>query len=349
LFAQKQKAPNFFSVVAYFGLSIFPVFCVCQIFFDKKYRARFPLFGNGARPRIPQYTLHNTLCYFNKKRFMFDYFFKPPIMIAGKQMKIIDTHAHIYPQKVGEKARKNISAFYGLPLFGVGASSKDLLKSGSTIGVCKYVVHSTATAKSQVKSINDFIISETALHSEFAGFATLHPDMTEEEVFCEAARVKASGLMGVKLHPDFQKFLIDDEKAFKIYDACSRQNLPILFHTGDMRFDYSSPYRLIAVAKAFPRLLAIAAHLGGYTRWDEAMEYKGLDNIFFDTSSSLFRLAPSRAKELINHLGHGRFFFGVDFPMWTHEGELARFLSLGFSDEINECILSKNAERVLNL
>ncbi|HKL94367.1 MAG TPA: amidohydrolase family protein [Clostridia bacterium] len=263
-------------------------------------------------------------------------------------MKIIDTHSHIYPQKIALKAKDNIGKFYSIRMTGVGATAEDLIASGEKIGVEKFVVHSTATKKEQVKSINNFIIDETQKHSEFIGFATLHPDMTEAEVQMETERILSAGLRGLKLHPDFQKFCVDDEKAFKIYEACEGR-LPILFHAGDSRYEYSSPEKIVGIAKVFPKLTIIAAHFGGYTRWDETLIYKEVDNVYFDTSSTLFKLPADRAKKIIMELGCERFMFGVDFPMWRHDDELKRFLAVGLNDEINEAVLSKNAMRILNI
>ncbi len=71
---------------------------------------------------------------------------------------IIDFHAHIYPDKIAEKATKAISDFYNAPMAYWG-HMEELLASGSKIGVEKYIVHSTATKPMQVESINNFILS----------------------------------------------------------------------------------------------------------------------------------------------------------------------------------------------
>ena len=51
------------------------------------------------------------------------------------------------------------------------------------------------------------------------------------------------GLRGIKIHPDFQKLAIDDESAIDTYKAIARRGLPVLFHMGDNRYDFSSPER----------------------------------------------------------------------------------------------------------
>ncbi|MGN0795352.1 MAG: amidohydrolase family protein [Christensenellales bacterium] len=260
--------------------------------------------------------------------------------------KIIDIHAHIYPEKIARKAVESIGSFYGISMVGGNGTSENLIASGGKIGVEKYVVHSTATKPEQVESINNFISGECLSHSEFIGFATLHPDMEEEAIAKEVERVKGLGLHGIKLHPDFQRFFIDEDRAEKIYRQVEGK-LPILFHTGDPRYDFSSPLRMSRVAKRHPNLISIGAHFGGYGRWDEVEVYKGLDNMFFDTSSTLFKLSAEQAKKIIKTLGIDKFMFGVDFPMWEHDKELERFYGLRLSDSDSEKILYQNAVRFL--
>jgi len=48
---------------------------------------------------------------------------------------------------------------------------------------------------------------------------------------------------------------------------------------------------------------------------------------------------------MIRNYGVENCFFGSDFPMWSHEDELMRFLSLGLSEEENKLILAENFKR----
>lgn len=261
-----------------------------------------------------------------------------------KQQLIIDAHAHIFPEKIAQKAVASIGQFYDIPM-GHQGLSQSLLDSGSRIGVSRYLVCSTATTPAQVTSINDFIAGECRRHPAFFGFGTLHPQLAGLEA--EVERIAALGLHGVKLHPDFQRFDIDDPAALVLYRLCGRAGLPILFHTGDDRYDYSAPRRMAAVARQFPELTCIAAHFGGYRRWQDVPVYRDIPNLCFDTSSSLFALSRQEAVELIGLLGEDRFFFGTDFPMWDHRQELDRFLALGLPEDTQEKILAGNFLRVL--
>lgn len=255
-----------------------------------------------------------------------------------KNFEIIDAHAHIFPEKIANKATGAIGEFYGLPMDNEGNSEK-LIQSGDKIGVSRYLVCSTATVPAQTVSINNFIKSECDLHPQFFGFGTLHPDM--EGLPDEAERIISLGLHGVKIHPDFQKFNIDDECAYKMYEVIEGR-LPVLVHMGDDRYDYSRPYRLARVLEDFPRLEVIAAHFGGYRRWEEAEGCLKHKNVKFDTCSSLFTLTPEYAKKLVSFYGAENMFFGTDFPMWNHVDELERFFNIGLTESENRKILAGN-------
>ena len=81
-------------------------------------------------------------------------------------MKILDAHAHIYPDVIADKASQAISDFYGYHMDYNGSVSQ-LLKEGNEAGITHYLVHSVATTHHQVASINSFLKSEVDKHSEF--------------------------------------------------------------------------------------------------------------------------------------------------------------------------------------
>lgn len=261
---------------------------------------------------------------------------------------IIDSHAHIYPSKIADKATKAIGDFYDIKMQISSGSAETLIRQGKLAGIDKFVVHSCATKAHQVRSINEFIKEEMQLHPEFIGFMTLHQDLTLEEMQEEVDWCIENGFKGVKLHPDFQKFYIDSEEAEKFYKAIGNR-LPILFHVGDDRFEYSKPKRLAYMAKKYPDTIFIAAHFGGYRCWDEIKVYEGLKNVYFDTCSSLSFITPERAREIIDFLGVDRFFFATDFPMWNATEELARFNKIKLSNEERQLIYSTNVKKLLKI
>ena len=255
-------------------------------------------------------------------------------------MKIIDAHAHIFPDKIADKAVDAIGDFYNLSKMSHKGTAEALIESGAKIGVSKYLVFSTATKPDQVESINRYINSECKKHSEFIGLGTMHPDYSDFAK--EIEFLKQKGIRGIKLHPDFQKFAIDDERLYPLYDLLSEKNMFVLTHSGDRRYSYSNPFRVEKIAKMFPNLNIIAAHFGGWSEWEEAIRRLNLENVYFDTSSTLGFGAKEAALRMIDSFDKTHFFFGTDFPMWDHERELELFMSLKLNDKLTEDILYNN-------
>lgn len=253
--------------------------------------------------------------------------------------KVIDAHTHIFPNKIATKAVGAIGDFYNIPMQKQGLS-RDLIKSGDKIGVEKYLVCSTATRPSQVSSINDFIYEQCKENADkFIGFGTLHPFMDDPAK--ELERIENYGFKGIKFHPDFQSFDIDDKKAIDLYKLIANKYF-VLVHTGDDKYTYSKPKKMAKVCDLVPNMKAIAAHFGGYKCWDDVIKYYNNPNIYIDTSSSLFCLDEERALKIIDKVSLDHVFFGTDYPMWNHKEELERFLSLSLSENARKDILYNN-------
>ncbi len=256
--------------------------------------------------------------------------------------EIIDAHAHIFPEKIAEKATANVGHFYDLPMDGCGMSEK-LIEGGNAIGVDEYLVCSTATVPQQIRTINSFIAEECGKHPQFYGFGTTHA--MSEDIEGDIAQIKELGLHGIKLHPDFQQFNADSPEAFKVYEIIEGE-LPVLIHCGDPRYDYSAPARIKRICENFPKLKLQAAHMGGYCRWEQAEELlPGFENLRIDICSSFAFMTPEKARERICKFGVENSFFACDFPMWNHKTELEKFLALGFTEEENRLILAENFKR----
>lgn len=253
-------------------------------------------------------------------------------------------HAHIYPNKIAEKASHSVGEFYTIPMQTVG-SVEALFEAGNRAGVDRFLVQSVATTSQQVVSINNFIRQTCEEYScRLIGFGTIHPGL--ESPVEEVERCLSMGLKGIKIHPDVQRFHMDDPAMFPIYDALQGR-APILIHCGDYRYDYSHPSRLAHVLDEFPRLEVIAAHFGGWSLWDLAMEFLLQRRCWLDTSSSFSFLGKVRTKEIIRAYGAERIVFGDDFPMWDHKTEIDQLLSLELSPEEYDLIFHGNARRIL--
>lgn len=262
-------------------------------------------------------------------------------------MTVHDAHTHIFPDKIAEKATKSIGNFYEFEEMQCSATSENLISREKNIHSGMTLVCSSAVTKEQVDVINRFIAEECKKHPNFLGFAALHPDTENFEEVLDFA--EENSLKGIKFHPDFQKFDIDDKRAYDMYKAVAKRGLPVLFHMGDPRYDFSSPQRLKNLMADIPDLKVIAAHFGGYCRWNEALTLEKSENLYFDTSSSLPFLNKETVLKFLDRFSTDRFLFGTDFPMWDSAKELERFLSLDLGEETNNKILHENFENLFNL
>lgn len=258
-------------------------------------------------------------------------------------MQIIDFHAHIYPNKIAEKATNATAEFYGITPACVG-SGEELLREGKAAGISEFVLLPVATKPEQVRHINEFIIGEASAHAEFHGFGTIHPAC--ENIQEETEFILKSGLKGVKLHPDTQRFYTDDKRMFEVFDAIQGK-LPILVHCGDKRFDFSHPRRLKNVMDNFPKLQIIAAHLGGWSLFEEAFQILKSTDCFLDISSCMMFLPAEQVSRYIRGYSADRILFGTDFPLWSPQNEVESFLNLPLHAEELEKIAFKNARHLL--
>ena len=271
-------------------------------------------------------------------------------------MLIIDSHVHIFQPRIALAAVLATNSFYEgscneeipapVNLGHLPGTAEDLMPRMERDGIDRALVFSTATAPHQVEIINRFIRDTCKENPSLIGVGTMHPDYPDFEG--EVKRMKAFGLVGIKLHPDIQRFKLDDERLMPLYEIMSAEHLFLIAHTGDYRFDYSTPSRMANVARTFPKLRCIAPHCGGWSEWTQARECLNLPNVYIDTSSTLPFNAYDAARKAISLFDPTHIFFGTDYPMWEPGEELERFFSLKLGDEMNEMILGKNFENFLN-
>ena len=259
-----------------------------------------------------------------------------------------NAHCHIYPEKIASKAVKGIRDFYDLDM-SLNGKIDNLIEDGNKVGVVHYLVHSVATTPKQVRSINEFISNVVKERPDlFTGFGTLHPD--SDDIEGDFEHLIDLGLKGVKLHPDFQQFALNEDKAFKLGEVINEGNIPVLIHCGDYRYNYSNPEQLKPFLEKFPDMLVIGAHFAGWSVWAEATEkLAGTPNLYVDLSSSLYELSPQDAKKFIYKYGVDKVLWGTDYPMWEAESEMELFHKIGLTPEEENMILYENSAKILGI
>ncbi len=273
-------------------------------------------------------------------------------MYSTRKYKIFDIHTHTYPEAISERAVTSLNAFYNFVCEGEGTYA-DLERNSLAHNVKGMLLFSVATNAHQVQKVNDSIAALAKKSGEdgfeTVGFMGMHQDYPD--FAAEVDRAEAMGLRGVKIHPDIQGVDIDDPKMMALYEIIEGR-MPLYLHIGDNRpqYRFSQPEKLAKVLDRFPKLEAVAAHLGGYMTWDDSVNYlAGRPNVWYDTSSALWAMTPEKAGELIHKFGADRVMFGTDYPVKNTEGEIERFLKIELTEQEREDIFYNNAKRFLKI
>ena len=91
-------------------------------------------------------------------------------------MKITDVHAHVFPDKLADKAAHSIGDFYGAASY-CAASVENLLREEQKAGISRCVISNSAVTPHQVHDVNTFLASAAASHPSFVGFGSIYPGM----------------------------------------------------------------------------------------------------------------------------------------------------------------------------
>lgn len=258
-----------------------------------------------------------------------------------------DFHTHVFHPKIAQKVLEQLKTHYGITPVGTGLVD-DLLAFLSRSGIHRAVVHTAATSADQVTPANNWAITIQKMYPELTAFGTLHPDY--ENWREELDRLEEKGIRGLKFHPDFQGYDLADPRLDHFFEVIA-QRFILMFHVGDRLppdRNPSSPGKLAAIRDKHPRLIIVAAHLGGYLHWDDALTCLAGTDIYLDTSSSLPFISFELLKKILTRHPLERILFGSDYPLFDASEEL-RLLSekAGFTNRQISRLL-QNGNDLLN-
>ncbi len=264
-------------------------------------------------------------------------------------MRAIDFHTHAFPDDLAQKAITALEEHSGDYKAHHNGTIRGLLASMDRAGIEKAVVVSIATKPSQVPRITDWSISIAS--ERIIPFASLHPLYRDFKP--ELDRIRAAGLKGIKLHPMYQEFTVDDPALFPLYRAVAERGLIALFHAGnDIAFPVTgqaSPRRFRRLLEEIPEFQIVVSHLGGWTDWDEVEEELLGRPVYLETSFGIYEAQPEQFRRILDSHPPDYFLFGTDSPWLDQAKELAAWKALPISEERKEKIFHLNAERLLDL
>ncbi len=263
---------------------------------------------------------------------------------------VIDFHTHCFPDKIADRAIQKLAHASGGLEPHTDGTVGDLRRSMAQSGVELSVVLSIATNAHQQQSVNDFAASINN-DKDIVAFGSVYPH--SEDALDELERINALGLKGVKLHPDYQGFAVDDPKMKPIYRKISALGLITVFHAG-LDYGFAPPYggmpENMKTAVGWFDSPVVAAHWGGINCGEAVLQHLcDIDNLYFDTSFGYSMMPRYYAEAILEKQGADKMLFGTDTPWHSPAMEWRLLDALGLTADEREKIACGNAKKLLGI
>lgn len=259
---------------------------------------------------------------------------------------VIDFHTHAFPDQVAQVAIPALEKKGGVKAYTDG-TVRGLLDSMDKAGIEKSVICSIATRKEQFQPILDWCDS---IRSErLIPFPSIHPGSFGFEQ--EVEQVTGMGFKGIKMHPFYQDFFLNDPELDPLYRLLEKERLLLVMHTGyDIGYPEerrADPAGILRLLERFPDLRLITTHLGSWNQWDEVRELLTGQPIYMELSFALDFLDQIRIRDILENHPPEYILFGSDSPWADQETTLRLLAKLNLSQQLSDRIVGKNAEELL--
>ncbi len=257
---------------------------------------------------------------------------------------IIDAHTHVWPDKVAHRALSNNGTGFEHP--GDGTLS-GLRASMAAAGIDRSVVLGVANDAAAVEKVCRFSASIAA--PDTIPLGAIHPDLSPEE---NARVLREHGLVGIKVHPLYQGFGLDDPRLVPVLEALD-PGMVVVVHVGTggdgKPVAGSTPPLLRDLAAAVPHLNVVACHFGGYHHLEEAFEVICGSDVLVDTSwpPSLSELDPATIAGYVRRHGADKVVFASDWPTADPAREIEAIGALGLGADDTDLVLGLNMARIV--
>jgi predicted TIM-barrel fold metal-dependent hydrolase len=177
------------------------------------------------------------------------------------------------------------------------------------------------------------------------GFARIYPsgfvDCTNELIRCK----DEYGFKGLWLNGDRDFFFSGGAQTDPYVGLAQAWGWPVLFHIGT--WPLAQPSALAQLAKRFPKLTIVGAHLGYDMINDAIAVAEEYPNVYLETSANA---TASAIKEVVKRVGAGKLIYGSGLPYAfpDHIYDKVRKLP-GLSTSDRDAILGGTISRILRL
>lgn len=264
---------------------------------------------------------------------------------------IIDFHTHIFPDKIAAKTIRSLADAAGVEAATDGTLG-GLMESMNRNGVDISVIQPVVTKPDQFDSINEFAhYVNTKFEGRLISFGGIHPDC--EDYKEKLNRIKALGLRGIKIHPDYQRVMIDDVRYMNIIEYADALGLIILTHAGvDIGLPepvHCPPDKMRKVLDKLKPKKMVLAHYGAWKQWEEVYEYLAGEDVYFDTAFTFDYIEQDIFVKIFKKHGSQRILFATDSPWSDVQKGIETLRSLPISSSQMDDIQANNAKKLLGL
>ena len=271
--------------------------------------------------------------------------------LPGPAFPCIDAHVHLHPARLA-RAIERWFAEHGW----VAAHAFDPTAVADTLrarGVHRFCFFSYAHKPGMARELNRWLGGQAARLPEAIALGTLHPDDPDlDDVAREATG--DLGLRGFKFHHSVQRFHVDDERLFGVYERAEAAGHVFVLHVGTMpyRDRFTGVERFAGVMARFPRLHVCVAHMGAFQSPEFLALLPRYPHLYVDTTMAMsphatpFTGADPGAvsdADLVRH--QDRVLFGSDFPLipYDYDEERRWAWDRGLDESVRRRIFHDNA------
>lgn len=266
-------------------------------------------------------------------------------------MPLIDFHVHAFPDRVAPNAVAALIKAVGPINHTDGTLADTVRMQREELGSSRFVLYNIPTAPHQQRRANDFVLAANGGDGgRIISFGSLHPRARDAHE--ELRRLTEAGLGGIKFHPEYQDFDMDDPTVYPLYEAIAKAGLVMTFHGGeDPAFrgrDHASPARAARMVKDFAGAKIVIAHMGNTEDGSEVPHLLCGLPCWLDTSMAAQFMPRHQFEAIVKAHGARRILFATDCP-WGGKETYEAVDRLPLTREEKDCIFWRNACTLLDL
>ena len=264
---------------------------------------------------------------------------------------IIDFHTHIFPEKIAAKTIKQLEMRCNIKASTNGMVN-GLLDSMERCGIDLSIILPVATKPSQFESIHSFarMVNEQ-YDGKLLSFGSIHPDC--EDYKKELKQIKDMGFVGIKIHPDYQRVMIDDIRYLRILEYASELDLIVITHAGiDIGFPepvHCPPDRMRKVLDKIKPKKMVLAHFGGFGQWEAVEELLAGQDVWLDTAFIFHAITKEQFMQIYEKHDKSKILFATDSPWSDMKKGVDWIKQLPIIEKEKEAILYRNARELLKV